>query len=192
MRHLQFKIQIKDITKPPVWRCVLVPANISFDQLHSVIQIVFGWENDHLYAFSPKGYSSSPQIEIPQPKSPLGDISGKSLNAYNTKLYNVFTKEKQTYTYIYDFGDDWVHLITLEKIENKEVPTYQLLDGKGACPPEDCGGPWGYQRLKEVLADSKNPEYEDMCDWLYLESGSEFDPTVFDLENKQNRLSKLS
>jgi hypothetical protein len=74
--------------------------------------------------------------------------------------------------------------ITLESInETIKGRTYPyLLDGKGACPPEDCGGPWGYEALKETLANPDSEDYEDMCEWLDLEDGSDFDPKEFDVE----------
>lgn len=183
MNHLQFKIQIKGITKPPVWRRVLVPASFTFAQFHQVIQCAFGWENAHLYSFSPSGYGSFPVIEA----SSSSSIGGaKSLNAEKTKLYKELLREKQTYTYIYDFGDDWIHQITLEKkVSDEQITTPQILAGKGTCPPEDCGGPWGYEHLKEVLNDPKNPEHEEMKEWLGLEPDEEWNLDDFSLRREQ-------
>lgn len=183
MNHLQFKIQIKGITNPPVWRRVLVPASFTFAQFHQVIQRAFGWENAHLYSFSPSGYGSFPVIEA----SSSSSIGGaKSLNAEKTKLYKELLREKQTYTYIYDFGDDWIHQITLEKkVSDEQITTPQILAGKGTCPPEDCGGPWGYEHLKEVLNDPKDPEHEEMKDWLGLEPDEEWNLDDFSLRREQ-------
>jgi len=60
----QFKIQLQNVSKPTVWRRVLVPSEITFDDFHYIIQDAFGWESEHLYSFSPSGYGSSPLIEI--------------------------------------------------------------------------------------------------------------------------------
>jgi len=65
------------------------------------------------------------------------------MDAETFTLSEVFYKEKQTYTYIYDFGDDWEHKITLEKFLDESIDTPALIKGQGACPPEDCGGAWG-------------------------------------------------
>lgn len=175
MNHLQFKIQIKGITKPTVWRRVLVPASYTFAQFHQVIQYAFGWGNEHLYSFSPKGYGSYPYIEAAS-EGLSTQFGNKPLNAEKTKLYTIFLHEKQTFTYIYDFGDDWIHQITLEKkLSDEQIKTSQILAGQGTCPPEDCGGPWGYEHLKEVVTDPKNPEYEEMREWLGLEPDEEWE-----------------
>ena len=162
----QFKIQIKNIKKPPVWRRVEVPAKISFDEFHYIIQEAFGWYNIHLYAFSPEGYGSEPWIEG---YDEFNDIFGTddSISAITTLLSDVFDAEGETFTYIYDYDDDWIHTITLEKIDRLNIaPSAKLLAGKGKCPPEDCGGPWGYERMKEILANRNHPEYVDYKYWI--------------------------
>jgi Plasmid pRiA4b ORF-3-like protein len=63
--------------------------------------------------------------------------------------------------------------------------------GKGACPPEDCGGAWGYASLKEVLADPDHEEHEDLLDWLGLDSAADFDPARFSLDEVNAGLSRL-
>ena len=173
----QFKIQLKNITHPPVWRRVSVPAQFSFYKFHLVIQAAFGWDNYHLFQFSPSGYGSYPTITIPS-----AEYDDDITDAEKTKLSKVFTKEKQTFTYIYDFGDDWSHKITLEKIISDKTLNAHCTAGKGTCPPEDCGGPWGYANLIEVLKDPANPEHNDMKEWLGLEDDEEWDVNGFDLE----------
>jgi hypothetical protein len=188
----QFKIQLKDITHPPVWRRVVVPANFSFAKFHKVIQAAFGWWDYHLYQFSPKGWASEPVIGVPDPtgfESPFDEM--KKLNSAKTKLSGIFTTEKQKYTYIYDFGDNWLHEITLEKITHDTQATASCIAGKGACPPEDCGGWPGYERLKEILADPTDPEYEEMKEWLGLEEEEAWDAAAFDLEEAQAAVRKI-
>ena len=94
-------------------------------------------------------------------------------------------KKGQTFTYIYDFGDDWIHIITLEKIDKTDPSTKpKLIDGKGACPPEDCGGPWGYENLKLVLEDKNHEDYQDIKEWLfgYDEYDEDEDDEMFEEE----------
>ena len=90
--------------------------------------------------------------------------------------------------YEYDFGDSWEHKILLEKIfpfDNKmALPV--CIKGKRACPPEDCGGIWGYEEFLKTISDPKHPEYEDMLEWL----GGEFDPEEFDLEGINGDLAE--
>lgn len=194
----QFKIQLQNITKPPVWRRVLVPSEITFDQFHHIIQDAFGWENEHLYAFSSSGYGSSPVIEV-DPENDAIDFSSflsinsnRKMNAKKTKISDIFNTEGQTFTYIYDFGDNWVHKITLEKIdETDNSPSATLLNGKGACPPEDCGGPWGYEGLKEAIADKSNPEREEMLEWLGLESDEEWNPQEYNFAEEAADFNRM-
>ena len=167
----QFKIQLQGITKPPVWRRVVVPADTTFAMFHLVIQAAMGWFDAHLYSFSPSGYGSIPWIEEEPDEDAAVDFgirNKKSTPASGLKLSDIFKKKGQTFTYIYDFGDDWTHKITLEEMDKKNIsPIPKLIAGKGTCPPEDCGGPMGYERLKEVLADKNHPEYQDIKEWLY-------------------------
>lgn len=170
----QFKIQLQDISDPPVWRRVTVPAQFNFMQLHEVIQYVFGWEDYHLYQFSSKGYGSDDTIVHPH------DEDG--IKADEVKLTEVFSKKGQKFIYIYDFGDDWIHTITLEDVIDEKKLKATCLDGKGACPPEDCGGPFGYERLKEIVKNSDDPEYDEIREWLMLDEDEEWDSEAFTKE----------
>ena len=86
--------------------------------------------------------------------------------------------EKDRIAYEYDFGDDWLHDIVLEKIlpvdKNKKYPV--CVSGKNNCPPEDCGGIYGYTMMLEILKQPDHEEYESYIDWL----GGSFDPQFFD------------
>jgi hypothetical protein len=172
-----FKIQLKNVIEPKVWRRVSVPANFSFARFHLVIQAAFGWGNYHLYQFSEKGYGSFPIIS---PPSEWDD--GDTKDAKKIKLSQIFKELKQKYTYIYDFGDDWLHIITLEKILEEPALKAILIKGEGTCPPEDCGGPWGYAKLKEILSNPKDPEYAEWKEWLGLSKNQKWDTEAFDLE----------
>jgi hypothetical protein len=108
-------------------------------------------------------------------------------------LADVLVEPGDRLRYTYDFGDDWDHDIKLEKVLPPDAATYAAavpvcLAGKGACPPEDCGGPWGYANLKETLADPSDEEHEEMLEWLGLEDPSGFDPSAFDLASVNARL----
>ena len=96
------------------------------------------------------------------------------------KIADFFSTENRTASYVYDFGDSWEHKIQLEKIlpGEKGVEYPICIKGKRACPPEDCGGVWGYAELLEIIKDPKHEEYEEMMEWL----GEEFDPDHFDVK----------
>ena len=178
MQAFQFKIQIQGIEKPSVWRQVLVPAHITFDQFHQIIQTVFGWEDYHLYQFSKSGWGSKPIYKIPDEY----DNDETTQDSRTTFLSEVFTAAKQTFAYIYDFGDNWKHHITLEKIAEMETAVPVCLAGTGACPPEDCGGIPGYYNLIEILSNPKGPEYKEMKNWLGLKKNEQWeDVNAFDI-----------
>ncbi len=174
----QLKITLQG-AKPPIWRRVLVPDSIRLDEFHELIQIVMGWENCHLHQF----YCNGTLYGIPNDE--FDDFELEDETHY--KLSQLLTAEKNSLNYEYDMGDGWEHKIVLEKIlpfdSKADLP--QCIKGKRACPPEDCGGIWGYESLLEILGNKKHPEHEDMLEWL----GGDFDPDYFDLDeiNKQLR-----
>jgi hypothetical protein len=140
---LQLKITLKGITKPPVWRRVQVRANTTFATLHQIIQAAFGWTDTHLHIFEHDGE----QIGVPDP-----DWDNDCADEADTTLDEALLGPKDRVRYTYDFGDDWEHDIVLEKVLEPDADDRRpvLLTGKGACPPEDCGGPWGYAELKDA------------------------------------------
>jgi len=184
----QFRIQLKNVQKPPVWRKVIVPESFTFEQFHLVIQESFGWGNYYLYQFSPSGYGSNPVIANPS----LDDWEKPAMNASKTKISAIFKVENQKFTYIYDFGDDWMHSILLENIFPEKVMKATCMDGKGSCPPEDCGGPWGYERMKEILKDPNQKEYNEIKEWIGIEDKDDkFDVNNFNLETVNELLLEI-
>lgn len=174
----QFKIQLKNISHPPVWRRVLVPFHFSFYKFHLVIQDAFGWGNYHMFQFSPNGFGSYPTIKEPFED----DEDDDCMDAADTEIGDIFKAEGRKFTYIYDFGDTWEHKIILEKIIPDKTTIADCIAGKGTCPPEDCGGPWGYMNMIEILKDPENPEYAEMKEWLGLDEGEEWDLNAFDVK----------
>jgi len=147
----QFKIQIKGITYPPIWRRVLVPEDIDFMLFHEILQAAFGWENDHMFCFLPTQKGGNILIG----GTPYGDPGTDMLKPYGEVLCDYFIKEKQKWSYIYDFGDWWTHIITLEKITTEKITGADVLAGKGKCPREDSGGVQGYEWLVMQLENAK-------------------------------------
>ncbi len=143
----QFKVKLRGATKPPVWRRVLVPADFTFSGLHAVIQEAFGWWNEHLYCFGDTPYRR--QLTIAEPNE--DDWDEPDYNAREFTIGEFFGEGTgaQKLCYVYDFGDDWIHDITLEQVIDRESSHATCTAGKGACPEEDCGGVWGYEEMKE-------------------------------------------
>ena len=181
----QLKIELEG-SSAPIWRRVLVPGNISLGRLHAVIQMVMGWDNDHLHQFIiDKQFYSDPEFE-------LNDSFGGSTarNEKKTLLQDDAPRAGKVLIYEYDFGDSWTHRIKVEKIIKQGPSTgsaVQCIDGARACPPEDCGGIWGYEDLLEALKDPKHAGHESTLEWL----GEEFDPEAFDLEKINKALHRL-
>jgi hypothetical protein len=174
----QLKITLKD-TKPPVWRRVLVP-NCSLDKLHDVIQAAMGWDDYHLHEFQIDGERYT------DPKS-VGEMDAEV--EAESELDDLITKEKTKFTYNYDFGDDWRHEILVEKIlpPGEGVGFALCVDGKRACPPEDCGGPWGYAEFVDAISDPSHEQHKELLEWV----GGEFDPEEFDPEEVNKRLRTI-
>jgi len=176
----QVKVTLEEVEDPPVWRRLLVPAGIRLDRLHRVIQVVMGWEDCHLHVFS----DGRVQYGRPDPELRFRDER-------KTTLRDLVTGEGGRARYTYDFGDDWHHEIVVEQVlaADPGVSYPVCVAGEGACPPEDCGGPWGYARLREVLADRADEEHEDLLAWLGLEKGADFDPHSFQVEQANRALT---
>lgn len=185
----QFKIQIKGITKPPVWRKVAVPGNFTFLKFHDVIQAAFGWEDYHLFHFVDKEYGYRLCISMPEEED--FDVFNEPQDASKVKLSDIFSDHFRKLLYVYDFGDDWVHEITLEAVSEVKQKKAVCLSGKGACPPEDCGGVYGYENMKAIFRESSGEEVESYREWLGLEEGENWDPTSFDIDEVNDYLKEL-
>lgn len=182
----QFKITLRNISAPKVWRRVIVPENFSFHKFHLVIQESFGWYNSHLHEFSPFGLGSFPAIGIPE----FSD--DEIADDKKVKLDEIFYFPKCEFTYVYDFGDDWEHDILLERITKDNENFATCINGKGACPPEDCGGYSGYVDLKKIMKNPKNPEFEETRVWLGVAKNKTWDKDKFDIEKVNRRIRRIS
>lgn len=164
----QLKITLKHI-KPPIWRRVLVQSDTKLPDLHKILQTVMGWTNSHLHQF----VFNNSFYALPDDES-FPDI----VDYRKIKLDSLITAPKSKIMYEYDFGDGWEHDIVIEKVlERDNNMLYPVCTGgKRNCPPEDCGGPLGYESLVDIISDPGHGEYDDMIEWL----GDDFDPEEFD------------
>lgn len=163
-KYYQIKVSIKN-THPPVWRRLLIPEGITFHQLNAIIQIAFDWCGYHMYNFEIGStlYGGGISIEIPYEDNNLDYYEVKS--SKSTKIDKYFREYKKM-KYIYDFGDDWEHEITIEKEIEGKIVYPVCVKAKMASLPEDCGGPWGYEELLGILADKNHEQYEEMREWV--------------------------
>ncbi|MCL7411265.1 MAG: plasmid pRiA4b ORF-3 family protein [Methanosarcinaceae archaeon] len=175
----QLKITLNGV-EPPIWRRIQVRSDITLLQLHRIIQNTMGWSDVHLHQFIIDGETYS----VPTPMDSFEVIDEK-----NRTLNQFIKKEKFQFAYEYDFGDSWYHIILVENILSPESNIHYpvCLKGKRACPPEDCGGSYGYDEILEAIQDPKHPEHEEILDWI----GSDFDPEEFDLDDVNKILSRI-
>jgi len=164
---LQVRITLMDVADPPVWRQVIIPAAYSLDRVHAVIQAAMGWQDCHLHAFRVGDVSYGPL----DPDDELGHLDERKFRLGGLTADRIF--------YEYDFGDGWQHeLVIEERTTAAEGAAYPVcVAGGGACPPEDCGGSYGFAEFKALLAGPPSTEREEMLEW----AGGEYDPSRFDL-----------
>jgi hypothetical protein len=176
---MRLRVDIKG-SKPPIWRRLEVPSDLTLAQLHDVLQTSFGWAHSHLHVFE-TGLG-----QFGRPDRELGFTSDARVT-----LDQVITRAGDKITYTYDFGDDWIHVIKLEQVSPREpgIAYPRCTGGRRAGPPEDCGGTWGYEWLLEVLAHPDHEEHEERLEWLGLEHAGEFDPEAFDPDQISKALS---
>lgn len=173
---LQLKVSLVGASDPSVWRRLLVPARMRLDRLHDVIQAAMGWEDYHLHAFTAGDVDYGP-LDPDGPPDPELDHRDER----RTAVGDVISERRDRMRYVYDFGDHWRHDVVVEKVLTAEPGSrYPIcVTGKGRCPPEDCGGVWGYAELRETLADPTHEDHADMLEWLGIETAAQFDPHAF-------------
>jgi Plasmid pRiA4b ORF-3-like protein len=167
----QFRITLLDI-KPAIWRRIQVPDCTLVD-LHDYIQAAFGWENYHLHQFEIDG------VRYSQPAPDGDDFDLDFEDETDILLSKLLPKasRKARWIYEYDFGDGWRHDVLFEGHPPKDpkAKTPLCLEGERACPPEDCGGPWGYCDYLAAIVDPQHEQHEEMLEWR-----GAFDPEAFD------------
>ena len=156
---------------PPVWRRVQIRSDATLEALHECLQVAFGWAGSHLHSFST-------ETTVYGPGTLLDQIGG-ARDERKVVLSDVFRRSCVTLHYEYDPGDGWVHRVVFERVVPPELirPYPWVVGGRGACPPEDVGGPWGYVRFLEAILDAHHPKHREMRKWY----GGSFDPGRFDV-----------
>lgn len=166
----QLKISLKGI-RPPIWRRVLVRGDTTLDGLHEIVQEAMGWWGHHLYSFDIAGLSYTDS----ETALDFGDEE-----AAGVRLDALLRSEGTRFLYTYDFGDNWEHVIEVEKIVDPTPGARypSCIAGRRACPPEDVGGVWGYEEFLEAIKDPNHEEHAEMLEWV----GEGYDPEEFDLD----------
>jgi hypothetical protein len=168
----QLRIELLYV-EPAIWRRILVPGAMKLHQLHAALLWTMGWAGGHLHEFvighnhygEPDPYYDTPPKVQREDRVMLAAALGA----------------RESFIYLYDFGDGWEHQVSVEKILPPD-PGMKLpvcLDGANACPPEDVGGPPGYADFLQAINDPKHEEHDSMLEWC----GGSFDPKAFRLDH---------
>ena len=163
---------------PPIWRLLQVPPRTSLLRLHRILQVAMGWTNSHLHIFTIEGKEYS---------EPSPEWDPDVLDEGKLSLEKIFTAGTRSFQYEYDLGDSWIHDITFERqIESEDIKP-GCTGGARACPPEDCGGVFGYYNLLVALSDPEHEEHDTLLDWV----GGSYDPHNFDAAAVDRALKRL-
>jgi hypothetical protein len=183
MPHDIYQIKVTLLgTEPPIWRRLLVPATMTLARLHDALQMTMGWEDCHLHQYEIAGR----RYGVPDPEM---DFGNPTINEKTVHLSDVLGSTGDEGIYTYDFGDGWEHSIIVEKLMQSEPGTaYPVCTGgKLHCPPEDCGGVYGYHDFLEAIGDPDHERHEELLEWI----GGHFDPKAFSVEEINAKLANL-
>lgn len=169
---------------PPIWRRLLVPADLTLEQLHYVLQLAMGWEDCHMHEFR----IGQQRFGTPDPMEKVFGGS-RTASERTARLFSVLGRAGAKAVYTYDFGDSWEHQIVVEKrLAPEPGHAYPAcLAGERHGPPEDCGGIPGFYNLLEAVRDPEHEQHEELLDWL----GGDFDPEAFSVDEVNRRLASL-
>ena len=189
-RYLELEISLSWI-EPRIWRRILIRAEASFAALHEAIQDSFGWQYCHLWEFRRDGAEQAPIAGLPSPSGELVGCGPPVPDAERTELSHYFGRKPRPSRcfYVYDFGDSWEHEVKLVgTVDEPEAFERRLISGKRACPPEDCGGVDGYERMVQFIETGEDPwgdDAEELAEWV-----GDWRPEGFDVEQVRRRFDR--
>lgn len=181
-RIARLHIQLDDI-EPAIWRRVEVPHIMHLKGLHDVIQAVMLFEDSHLFEFR----VGDRRYAVPDPE---WDLERRTYAARNLRIGALIAKGITTFSYTYDFGDNWQHTITIEEVGDADPAAEypRFIEGARRAPPDDVGGTMGFETFLEAMADPRHEEHRSVVRWY----GQHFDPDDIGLEAITERLGKLA
>ncbi|CAN5640395.1 plasmid pRiA4b ORF-3 family protein [soil metagenome] len=177
----QLRIDLRGSRHPKVWRRILVPATIKLSLLHVVLLRAMGWGGGHMHEFT-FAHGSYARVE-PGMDLPF-DVQDESRVSLRTAL-----RGSLTFTWVYDYGDNWQHKVKVERAADMGVALNHPLciTGQGACPPDDVGGVPGFEEFVQAMGDPAHPEHDELTGWY----GRPFDPVAFSVADVQERLDEI-
>ncbi len=178
-----FKIRMDLLhVKPPIWRRLILPGDLTLNLVHVVLNEAMGWTDSHLHRFRTGNDPYAPHF-ITEFDLEEGD---RGVLEDDVRLDQVLAKVGDKLWYDYDFGDGWEHVIKVEAVLPDPPDEVELVTGRRACPPEDVGGPWGYQGVAQwvdggydkALLPDQFDDAKHAREWLPIG----WHPATFDLE----------
>lgn len=173
----ELRISLEHI-EPTIWRRVLVKSDTTLHELHRAIQMLFGWYDYHLYRF-----------EVAEREFEAPDEEAEGEDSTKARLGKLGLDVGRSFRYVYDFGDNWWHTVEVEAYRPSAALDWLpwVIDGARRGPPEDCGGPSGYEEIQKLLqkpTEDLDEEEQATLEWL----GSDFDPEEFSLAQASHSL----
>ena len=182
---VQVHVVLDDVT-PQIWRRLIVPLNTTLAQLHHILQAAVGWTDSHLHEFDIGGLRYG---DIDMLNEDRFDDDAQAFDASKVRLQDFSRQPGTAFTYVYDFGDNWRHRVTLEKLVamTPAPKTATCIAGERSCPPEDVGSSSGYEEFLRVLL---TPEPEELDEQRQMKrwSGGRFDPERFDVAKADKKV----
>ncbi|MFD9661107.1 plasmid pRiA4b ORF-3 family protein [Rhodococcus sp. NPDC059968] len=180
-------------THIPIWRRIRLDATLPLAALHDIIQCAFGWDDSHLHEFSAGPAYSGGRVFIPAETIAHRDLTGPAVAEEEVLVGSLLSSAGDQLTYLYDFGDDWIHHIVVESVgdPDPDSPAALCLDGRNMAPYEDSGGPWGWANKIEASADPRHQEHSEIREWLDLRPDQQLDQTSFDRDRVNDAFESL-
>lgn len=198
-KSLRLKVQMKDVSKPPMWREIVIPADFNFSQLHHAIQAVAGLENCHLWQFQHQVYNPDLQIGIPADDGTGFGLDEWTHDADATPVTGFLAKKGDKLEYVYDFGDDWIFTVSVLEVIDRRGDVAECTKWKCDFQPiEDCGGIWAYQQLRDAFTAPKtltSKQKKELVETFGFENFSQLsawvDDALMDIEYVNERLAEI-
>jgi hypothetical protein len=184
---VRLKVELDDAS-PTIWRRIELPSTATLRQLHDAIQAAMLFEDYHLFEFRIAFEDDERRYAIPDPDDDLYGI--RTYDARNLRIGAIPDRGVQTFKYVYDFGDNWRHTVTIESIDRADAKYEypRFVEGERRAPPEDVGGVPGFEEFLEAMEQKRHPERKRMIDWY----GKPFDASDLGLEEVRQRFAKLA
>jgi hypothetical protein len=166
---------------PLIWRRIQVPGRYSLAQLHDVLQAAMGWSDSHVHQFLVGKISYEATMKTNKPRE------SKRFDEHKYPLHTLVEGMRFMFSYIYDAGEGWEHLIHLEEVvpPTRHLTHPIIMSGRGTCPPEEVGDVHQYNILVAGYEKGEKKAIEELAE---LSGVPGFDPDAFDLEAAKKRV----